>query len=237
MDQTPEPVMPSSFSQPLEEKDEHPDGGFSSWIGKILFFSFLTVLFVGGGFYIGTQTMKQAKPTPTPTAIPSPATSPTQSFPSPSPAFEQVREVKAGLTENETFSPYTLALPPSWTDARETTVVAGLDKLTLTKEGYTVTIYQAPMEGKGCVYPEDPASTFAQTFSDFADINGSSGQFRRSWNSQEAQTTTYTICQKGPDDSYGTITQFGAITVVTPNPANQATLIEIDGIIASLIKQ
>ncbi|HSA83791.1 MAG TPA: hypothetical protein VLF20_02805 [Patescibacteria group bacterium] len=237
MDNTEPPIAgpSSSFTnQPFTPKQKG---------GNILLFSFLGFLLFGfgilAGFFIGKQhpsTITQS-PLPSPTVVAQPTATPSQILPSPTPAFETTKSVTAGQTDSDVFTAYTVAVPAEWTDARETTVAAGIDKLTLTKSGYTVTIYQAPMGGQGCVYPEDPSSTFAQTFSDFVDINGKSGQFRRSWNSQEAQTTTYNVCQKGSDNSYGTITEFGAITVVAPNPANQTTLIEIDGIIASLTTQ
>ena len=241
MDTNPLTVNQSPFAQqpPFQEPQQKKGSNVPLLI-------ILGILLLGfgllGGFFIGEYraTMLTMSPTPTPIqAVISeiPTTEPDNVLPSPTPAFEKNRSIAAGLPDSDVFEMYTVDVPIDWTDARESTVVAGLDKLTLTKGGATVTIYQAPMEGIGCLYGETPAATFTQTFDKFVDINGKSGAFRRSFDENEAKTTTYSICQKGANDLYNTITSFGAISVVAPNPADEALLTEIDGIIATLMKQ
>jgi len=228
---------------PPHHEESHPQvvkkgGGFFAFLGKVFIFLIIIGLLVGGGYYLGTTNKLGLKPNPTPTPGVSLTGSPTQTPPSPTAASLNTKTVKAGLSGDATsFKTYTIEVPGGWTDARETTVAAGIDKLTLTKNGYSVTIYQAPMGGGGCIYKGDPPNEMAQLYTDFAEINGKSGQYRRSWTQGPGQSTTYAICQKAPDNSYGSITAFGAISIVTPNPADPKMLSEVDGMIASLINQ
>lgn len=231
------PTQPSLTQAPPPVKKR---GGFISLIGKLFLFLFVATALLLGGYYLGTHnkamSLKQAATTTdiTPTEA---MVSPTDTEETPAPQSPGTKTVKAGLAGSTAFEPYNISIPTGWTDARETTVTAGIDKLTLTKEGYSITIYQAPTEGKGCIYKGDQPSEMAEQYTDFADIMSKTAQYRRSWNQSAGQTITYTICQKGPDASYGMITKFGAITVVSPNPATVAMLSEIDNVITTLIKQ
>lgn len=238
--QTPPPAQPAAPAMPQQPQPEQKKrGGMLSLLVKIFLFLILAVGLLFGGFYLGTQANSIA-PTPSPTPEPTKAASaaPTETRISPTPASQNTKPVKAGLAGDATvFEPYIIDVPEGWTDARETTVAAGIDKLTLTKNGYSVTIYQAPMGGGGCIYEEDAANEFSQLYTNYADINGKSAQYRRSWTESEGKSLTYAVCQKIEDGSYSVMSTFGAITVVSPNPANAAMLTEIDGIIASLIKQ
>jgi hypothetical protein len=220
-----------SFHQPIKKRT-----GFFTILGKIFLFLLLAVGLLLGGFYLGEQATPPATPTPTPTQTA--MTPPTQTLPTPTPASQNTKLVKAGLGGDEViFEPYTIEVPSGWTDARETTVAAGIDKLTLTKNGYSVTIYQAPMGGGGCTYKGDKPNEMAQLYTDYVDINGQSGQYRRSWTQNAGKSVTYTICQKADDASYGIMTLFGIINVVSPNPADTLMLTEVDGMIASMVKQ
>lgn len=209
--------------------------GFFALLGKLFLFLFICTAFLGGGYYLGIKNATTIPPTPSPT-LHTPTT-PTPIPPSPTPVSGDTKTVKAGLSGSTAFIPYTIDVPAGWTDARETTIAAGIDKLTLTKNGYSITIYQAPMGGNDCIYTGDKPTTMAQRYTDFVNINGKSGQYRRSWNQSNGQSITYAVCQKAADDSYGTVTTFGLINVVSPNPANSGILTEIDGVLASLVKQ
>lgn len=223
------PPVSHSFQQPLK-KSTKP----FTILGKIFLFLLLAVGLLLGGFYLGEQATPPPTPTPTQTAV----VSPTEALPSPTSASQNTKAVKAGLGGDATiFEPYSIEVPQGWTDARETTVAAGIDKLTLTKNGYSVTIYQAPMGGGGCIYKGDKPDEMAQLYTDFTDINGKNAQYRRSWTQGPGQSITYAICQKGDDASYSIMTKFGAISVVSPNPSTTAMLAEIDGMIASLLYQ
>ena len=231
MDPTP-PTQPthSSFATTPTKKS------MSFFLKSFLFALFGCILFVGG-YYLGTQYSTQDKivpptpPTATPTIVPVSTT----------PEAKNTKTVKAGLAiKDSSFVPYAIDVPEGWTDVQETTVAAGIDKLTLTKTGYSLTIYQAAIGGGGCLYPGDAEKTMATKFSNFKDIQANSVQFRRSWDQPIAEgtkTTSYTICQKTTDGSYGNITNFGVITAVAPNPENETILSEIDMMIASLKNQ
>jgi len=184
-----------------------------------------------GGYLIANQANKaEEKMAPLPTFVaatetPSPSPSPT---PNPN-----TKIIKAGMGT----SLYSIEVPKDWTDSRENTQAGVIDKLTLAKNGYTLTIYQAAMGGGGCLYPGDQPAEMSQNFTDFAEVKGKVDDMRRSWNQTNAQTITYTICKKGTDGSYGTFSSFGAISAVSPNPADKKILTEIDSMLASLMKQ
>jgi hypothetical protein len=95
------------------------------------------------------------------------------------------------------------------------------------------------MGGNGCTYSGDSESPMAQKFSDFADINGAEYVLRRSWNKtgNQAGTIGYTVCQRGQDNSYGSVTSYGAISVKSPDPADSKIMSEVDFIISSITKK
>lgn len=224
-----DPITP----QPLHEQNKKYTSFFTI-LGKLFLFLLLALSLLLGGYYLGSKKNSETLVPPTPTLT----TSPTETLPSPTSASQTTKAVKAGLSGTTSFLPYSIDVPGGWTDARETTIAAGIDKLTLTKNGYSVTIYQAPMGGGGCLYKGDPEKEMAQRYTNYVDINGKNGQYRRSWTESAGQAITYTICQKSTiDSSYGNSTAFGAISVVSPNPATTVMLAEVDGMIASLIKQ
>jgi len=238
MDPQPAPQPPTltptnSFQQPIKK---HP--GILVLLGKIVLFFIIAVVLLIGGYYLGVQSNPiTVSSTPTPRSPLPPTATPTPRPPTPTPASLNTKKITAGLSGSSTFKPYSIDMPTDWTDARETTITAGIDKLTFTKNNYLVTIYQSTIGGDKCLYKGDKPQDLAQTFTDFADINGKSGHYRRSWNQNSGQSITYTICQKTDAGSYSTLTTFGAISIVSPNPATAAMLSEIDGMIASLIKQ
>ena len=208
--------------------------GFLSFLGKVFLVLIVVGALLGGGYYFGmTGKSKEVAPTPTPEAMVSPTKAPI----SPTQLPSNIRMVTAGLLNSTAFKPYVIGVPDGWTDVRENTQAAGIDKLTLSKNGYTLTIYQAAFGGGGCTYKGEPEQMMAQAFTDFVDIIGLSDEYRRSWNQTAAKTTSYSICYKGSDKSYGTISLYGAISAVSPNPSDSVMLAEIDSMIASLTKQ
>ncbi len=212
-----------------------------SVFGKIAAVVIVAALLIGGGAYLGMSLNKNSnqngmQTTPTPQASPTTVMqeSPTSSQ---TPVVNHPLEVltTAGGAPGTSFTTYTINVPADWTPKEDKTSVS--DKLTLTKGSSTLTITQAAMGGGGCLYPGDPASEMAQTFTDFADIKGVSTTFRRSFNKGNDPTISYTICQKASDASYGSPTQFGAINVIAPSSTSTETLAQIDQMIASLTKK
>ncbi len=217
---------------------------FFSLFGKIVLGVLALAIILSTGYYIGqTKIIKHTiKPTPTPliheitkakAETPSSPSPKTSLMPSQAPYS---KTISGGLAKGTSFTTYTLQLPAGWTDKRETTPEI-IDKITLSKDTYSVIIYQAAIGGGGCIYKGDPPAQMAQNFTDFVDISGNGGQFRRSWNTSNNTHISYAICQKANDNSYGSITQFGKIDVVSPDPADESILKEIDGIIASIKKE
>ena len=210
--------------------------------GKITLALICTLLIFFGGYVFGKQTKQTSPPAPSPskeamkqpteTVIPSPTIT---IIPS-----SKTKTVKAGLADSTAFKPYSIDVPDGWTDVHENTQTANIDKLTLTKNGYSLTIYQAALGGGGCLYKDDPPAEMAEKFTDFSGVTGKSGNFRRSWNQDgtPVKTIAYTVCQKSTtENSYGSITTFGRIDAISPNPADTTIINEIDGMIASLMKQ
>lgn len=245
--QAPQPQQTAQQTPPTPQPAPLPpakkSGGF---FGKLLLFVLIAGILLVGGYFLGTlgyNTPKTAAPAPTTAQT---QVSPTAILPSPTPASSTSKIVKAGLTTSKAFQAYSIEVPLGWTDARETTVTADIDKLTLTKDGYSLTIYQAAMGGGGCVYPGDKPSEMAQSFTNFVDMYVKNGQgsekdrqYRRSWTTPgAAKTISYTVCQKSTtDNSFSSLTSFGGINVVSPNPADESTMTEVDSMVTSMTNQ
>ena len=173
------------------------------------------------------QNTNTAQNTPAPVASQSPTSEPTFS---PAPNTQTV--TAGGIL---VFAKYSLNIPSGWTSNKEVTQYS--DMVTLTKEGYKITIYQAAGGGGGCVYPGQPPQEMAQTFTSFAEITDPNGfVFRRG--PSEGTPNSWTVCQRNATDgSFGFPTNFGNITFTTPASPSNLTMAEIDGILASLKKQ
>jgi uncharacterized protein (UPF0333 family) len=166
--------------------------------------------------------------TPSPTAFQAPT-----AIPSTLPTATPVKQsVSAGGVLS--FSAYSIETPSDWTSQREQG--QDNDKLTLTKSGYKIAIYEAAFGGGGCLYPGDAPSEMAQTFSSFVEINSLNGSvFRRG---ETGTPGSWTVCQKNTiDGSFGSPTSFGAISITTPVPAASEVMAEIDQILASIKKK
>ncbi len=213
-----------------------PKNRKSSIFWKVALGIVVVALLLFGGYYLGMRNNKpsQISPTPTQTIIKVATQAPTETPSTPTNATKKT--VKAGLQSSTSFKPYSIEIPSGWDNNHESTSIS--DKLTITKNDYSLIVNQAAFGGGGCTYKGDPSVELSQKFTDFVDISAPSGQYRRGWNQDAgAKTISYTICQKGSDNSYGSITQFGRIDAASPNPSDQATLAELDGMISSLAKQ
>ena len=108
-----------------------------------------------------------------------------------------------------------------------------MDKLTLTKLGYKMTISEGAFGGSGCLYPGDPPQEMAQTFTSYVEITDPNGFiFRRS----STGAGGWTVCQKGSGGSFGAPTSFGHINIAEPSVSDSTVVGEIDQILASLKK-
>ena len=138
------------------------------------------------------------------------------------------KKVSAGI-KNQLFSPYTVTVPSSWADVH--TANTASDTLTITKGQYTLTISQAAGGAGSCDYPGDTPEPMAQTFNNFVGITGTFSQLRRG----TSDNKTYTVCEQ-KSGGFAFPTSVGYITYNVPAQADQATLAEMDGMVASLTK-
>jgi hypothetical protein len=145
--------------------------------------------------------------------------------PSPTPVL---KKVSAGI-KNQLFSPYSLMAPAGWVDNHTTNTAS--DTLTLIKGQYVLTISQAAGGAGSCDYPGDTVEPMAQVFTNFVGITGAFSQFRRG----TSDNKTYTVCEQ-KSTGFAFPTSIGYVTYNTPASADQATLAEMDGMVASLTK-
>jgi uncharacterized protein YxeA len=189
----------------------------------------------GGAFYLGQKSTGNSSITPTPTVSKVQTqtnTQPTSQI-SPTPTATSLQTVSAGGVL--VFSAYTLSLPSGWTSAKK--ITQNSDMLTLTKDSYKITIYQAAGGGGGCTYSGEPPQQMAQTFSSFVEIMNPNGFiFRRG--PSLGTPNSWTVCQKNASDgSFGFPTNFGNITITTPANPTDTTMAEIDSILTSINKK
>ena len=190
----------------------------------------LVIIIGAGAFYLGKQTVKPQDITPTPTVFEKANTN-AQATPTITKTPVQTKTVAAGGVLS--FPAYTLNIPLDWTSQREQGQDS--DKLTLTKGGYKITISEAAFGGGGCLYPGDPPSEFAQTYSKFVQISNPNGFVFRRGSSSDTDTG-WTVCQKSSEGSFGAPTIFGHINITTPVNPSDEIMAEIDSIFASIKK-
>jgi hypothetical protein len=134
------------------------------------------------------------------------------------------------------FKAYSIEVPSDWTYTREAapTAEVALDKLTLTKGIYKISIYQAATGGAPCLYPGDPDQEGPSSrYTSFVPLTAASGEkLRRSSNDG---VSGFTVCEL-QSGGYGQPTTFGHISVVAPAVPAQSTVDQIDAMLSSLKK-
>lgn len=130
------------------------------------------------------------------------------------------------------FGKYSIQVPTDWTYTKEGGV--DMDKLTLSKGGYKIVIYEAATGGAQCLYPGDPDAEMATRYTTFIEITTQNGgKLRRGGTTP----TAFTVCEKPLGNiAYGLPTTFGHISITTPASPTAAMMTEIDGILATLKK-
>jgi hypothetical protein len=201
---------------------------------KVVTISLIIILFlaVGIGFYIlGTKnrnTVSNKIPTPNFVEV-TPSSSPAQEVLA-SPPAPQTQTVRGGGIL--TFPKYELTAGLDWVVTRESEN-PGMEQVTLTKEGYELSILEGGFGGAACLYPGDPdVEGPSARYTSYVEITAKSGDlFRRGTTTSGA----YGICQK---TQYGweAPTLFGAISFKTPTPASPEIILEMDKIIASITR-
>ena len=203
--------------------------GINMW--KFISIILIIVLFGVGAYELGKGQFalpKASTPTaPTITVAPT-ASATTSASITPLPTSANSKKVSAG-TKSQLFSTYTVTIPSDW--AATHTANTASDTLTITKGQYVLTISQAAGGAGSCDYPGDTAEPMAQVFSNFVGITGTFSQFRRGTSDNKA----YTVCEQ-KDTGFAFPTTVGYITYAVPTQADQATLAQMDGMVASLTK-
>ncbi len=210
---------------------------FFSIFGKVTLIILVLSSMAYGGYYFGKQVKITEKPEALSTedqeSIVDTSYAPTTApIASPPPQTTVVAGVSksAGLS----FDQYSIMFPAGWSHKKESQTTLD-EKLVLTKEGTTITIFQAATGGALCLYPGD------------ADFEGPSSKFdvfvtlttkdnRTMRRSGDKNGTTFTICQKAPDNSYQQPTNYGHISVKLGADFTPEILTEVDSIISSLKK-
>ncbi|MDE2026074.1 MAG: hypothetical protein KGJ07_06265 [Patescibacteria group bacterium] len=210
---------------------------YYSLFGKFVLILIAGGLLLGAGYYLGKNiakpvTKQQAFITPTdiPTQVPTAAVSPTQ-VPKATGRFA----VAAGGIKP--FVAYTLSGVAGWSQNHETTTAS--DKVTLTKGGYQIVILQAALGGGACSFPGTTPAPMSITLTSATDIPLLSGYALRRGQTQSTSgnQSSFAVCQKASDGSYGTITDFGVINYTTPLTPDNSVLAEMDAMVGSLQKK
>lgn len=204
---------------------------FFSIFGKIVIILFFLGAMGAVGYYLGTkkpELLTSVTPTPTPAA-------------QATPAVKQNRVVKGGLPASAklSYSTYTILVPEDWTTFDQKDQTTPTDKLTISKDNYQISIYQAATGGAQCLYPGDstpegPSGTYG-SYTEF--VGSDKTTYRRGTiDSTKIATQNFGICAKAEDGSFGEPTQFGHILYQTPKTFDPAILDQMDKIVASLTK-
>lgn len=207
---------------------------FNIW--KIFTIVLVALLLAGGAYYLGSKrnTQTSAVPTQAPSGLATPTTesqasNPT-STPTTSPSQTSSNTVSAGGNIG-VFMPYKISVPSDWTTEHSGDGKI-LDKLTITKGSYTITVQQAGGGAGSCLYPGDQDQPMGQRFTQFTDFQSIDENFRRSGDG----STAWTICHK-TQNGWSFPTLYGYITYTTPASADETILKQMDNIVSTIVKQ
>ncbi len=200
---------------------------FFSIFGKIA----LILLILGGvsygSYYLGNRALLVKKPQSLQTEVPE-ATA--------SPELKKMTTINGGLNKSAglSFDSYTLEVPDGWISKKESQTAQD-EKLILTKNDYSISIFQAATGGALCLYPGDPDfGGPSSRYQEFKEIKNKDGRILR--RSGDVGQIAFTVCMKSADGSYQQPTIYGHISVKLPQNWTKEILDEIDTILSSLRK-
>jgi hypothetical protein len=192
----------------------------------------LFIMVVVGFYFLGKSRSNQSRNFNIPNSFVevTPATTLVPSGPMVSPTQTPMQRIRGGGILS--FPKYELSAGSDWNVSRESDS-PDVEKISLTKDGYTFSILEGGFGGSACLYPGDadiegPSARYEY----YVEINGKSGDlFRRSW----SDTGGFGICQK---TQYGweAPTLFGSIAFITPSPTSSEIISEMDSILASITR-
>ncbi len=212
---------------------------FFEIFGKIAVVVVVLGVVAGGAYYLGQKnkgTPKEEKEFVVATSDSSLTPTVTMNTVTPTSQPVQTTKVSAGTTTHTT---YTLAVPLDW-KSDHTIAEKDMDKLIISKDGYSLTIYQAAMGGSVYSFPDAKVEgPMAQEYSgNYTDFVGATGEkYRRIDSSAQNKPgeKNFTVLVFGTD-AYQTLTTFGAISYTTPIAPDEKILETMDSIISSLKK-
>lgn len=205
---------------------------FFSIFGKVALILIVLGAMAYGGYYFGTQTKSNNQSEAITTTLDEEKDVQEIVIPTEKPLVTLIGGVNksAGLS----FDQYSITVPDGWLSKKESQTALD-EKLTLTKDGYTVSIFQAATGGALCLYPGDaPFEGPSSKYEVF--INLTTNDSRKLRRSGDKNGTSFTICQKSPDGSFQQPTSYGHISVKLPEIWDQTVINEIDTMISSLKK-
>ena len=159
----------------------------------------------------------------------------------PLPASEG-KTITAGLDKSSglVFSKYQISILTGWSEKHESkNEGVPVDTLNITKDEYSISIFQAATGGAICLYPGDePFEGPSSTYDMFTQlVTKDSISLRRSGTDEgSGNSEGFTVCQKSPDGSYQQPTGYGHIQITTPIDPTSSDLAEIDNMLKSLKK-
>ncbi len=130
------------------------------------------------------------------------------------------------------FKSYTITIPSGWQYTSAGTSSGQVDKLTLTKDSYTLTFTQAAFGGSMCLYPGDPEQPMATKFNGYSETTTATGEKLRVG---VLASGNRAVCEF-QNDNWSDLTEFGHIDITNPPTPDAAVLEEINSILSSIKK-
>lgn len=198
------------------------------------------VLLVLGGVGAGAYYYGQRKPSESPTTIPSATETATASaIPSATPAAKKTVEGGVDKSAGLAYDQYTLEVGADWNVAKETG--QAYEKLTISKGANQLTIMQGATGGALCLYPgnpdfEGPSSRYTK----YVELKTQDGRVLRRSSTDDPPyqgKVGFTICMKTDQGDYNQPTMYGHIGYSLPAGYDNAILLELDAMVASLKKK
>lgn len=185
-----------------------------------------------GGYYFGKQTKTITKPE----AVETSNEIEEDDSPVPSPTTKPLITLVGGVNKSAglSFDQYYITTPEGWISKKESQTAMD-EKLTLTKDDYSISIFQAATGGAVCLYPGDaPFEGPNSKYEVFTALTTKDNRILR--RSGDKNGTAFTVCQKSPDGSFQQPTNYGHISIKVPAVSVQEMVAEIDSILSSLKK-
>lgn len=199
----------------------------------------LLILLVPLGGYFLVNEASKAKVVPTPTQTPSAeaTTAPTSSVSPTSTSIQLDKSFTSAKFSDLSFAGYKLSYPSSWSLSEQRDGSVPISTVTLSKNGYSLKIYQAATGGAMCIYegslPEGPASDYRTN--KFTDLTTSFATLRQTESPSNGKMV-FVYCQKSTNDgSFGQPTSVGHMSATTGVANPDPTIVaQIEAIVKSI---